>query len=346
MPGTPCVFYKHWIDCKRDIKNMIMLRNIAGINNESAWTQVESSKDRYVLTSEGSRMKLRAAVGKTANSYDAGDGWALMAEGYHWRYFLPTTAEKVMPSLASDSYYNEPQVVLRAATAKGAQIVYTLDGSEPTAQSAKVVSGYKLTLPYGSVTLKTALLTDGIVGEVVTRNYDVRKFSPYNITVYVNTDNVKWSNTYFWTWGGDGTHGPSNTSWPGDNVTTTVAQNGKNWFAKSFSINAPDDFVSFVFAQSSSVQTVDVAGVTATSYFEVLSNTDGQGHYYVKDVTTDQPTAITNIVVNATALRHTTVVALDGRMVRRFNSMVSEAEAVNGLSAGLYIVNGKKIAVK
>lgn len=346
MPGTPCVFYKHWIDCKRDIKNMIMLRNTAGINNMSAWTQEESSKDRYVLTSEGCRTKLRAAVGKTANSYDAGNGWALMAEGYHWRYFLPTTAEKVMPSLASGIYYNEPQVVLRAATAKGAQIVYTLDGTEPTAQSRKAASGEKLSLPNGIVTLKTALLTGNTIGEVVTRTYDVRKFSPYDITVYVNTDNVKWSNTYFWTWGGDGTHTPSNTSWPGDNVTTTVAQNGKNWFAKSFSINSPSDFVSFVFAQSNSVQTVDVAGITSTSYFEVLTTQDNQGHYYVKNVTADQPTAITDIVDNDDVQRPTTVVALDGSAVRRFSHTVSNAEAVSGLAAGLYIVNGKKIAVK
>ena len=41
MPGTPCVFYKHWTDCKQDIKNMILVRYIAGIHNEfSKWTPI------------------------------------------------------------------------------------------------------------------------------------------------------------------------------------------------------------------------------------------------------------------------------------------------------------------
>ena len=50
MPGTPCVFYKHWTDCKQDIKNMILVRNIAGIHNESNWSCTENSASRYVVT--------------------------------------------------------------------------------------------------------------------------------------------------------------------------------------------------------------------------------------------------------------------------------------------------------
>ena len=36
--GTPCVFYKHWIDCKQDIKAMINARQLAGITNTSNTT--------------------------------------------------------------------------------------------------------------------------------------------------------------------------------------------------------------------------------------------------------------------------------------------------------------------
>ena len=36
--GTPCVFYKHWIDCKQDIKAMINARQMAGITNTSNTT--------------------------------------------------------------------------------------------------------------------------------------------------------------------------------------------------------------------------------------------------------------------------------------------------------------------
>ena len=42
MPGTPCVFFRHWIDCKRDIKAMINVRRAAGIHNESAVKNISS----------------------------------------------------------------------------------------------------------------------------------------------------------------------------------------------------------------------------------------------------------------------------------------------------------------
>lgn len=347
MPGTPCVFYKHWTDCKQDIKNMILVRYIAGIHNESRWSCTENSAKRYVVTTTGKNMKLRAAVGTTANAYTpTDDGWALAAEGYHWRYFLPTSAETVFPSLPSGEYYNDPTVTLRAiSTAKDAQIVYTTDGTAPTASSAKVTNGAKIALHNGKCTLKAALLVNGKVGTIVTRTYSVHKFEAYNITVYVNTDNVGWTNCYFWTWGGDETHAPANSKWPGDNVTTLTEKNGKKWYSKQFKINTPTDYVNFVFAKSSSVQTTDVTGIKANAYFEILNKKDAQGHYLLKNVTADQPTAIIDIAANA-APATTTVVATDGRTVRRFKSAVSAAEAVDGLAQGIYIVNGKKILVR
>ena len=347
MPGTPCVFYKHWTDCKQDIKNMILVRNIAGIYNESNWSCTENSAKRYVVTTTGANMRLRAAVGTTANAYTpTDDGWALAAEGYHWRYFLPTSAETVFPSLPSGEYHNAPTVTLRAiSTTKNAQIVYTLDGSNPTASGTKVANGTKVTLPNGKYTLKAALLANGKVGTIVTRTYDVRKFEAYTFSVYVNTENVGWKNCYFWTWGGDDTHAPANNKWPGDNVTTLTEKNGKKWYSKQFKINTPTDYVNFVFAKERSVQTADVSGITTDAYFEIQNSKDSQGHYLVKNVTADQPTAIADITVSHNA-NATSVVALDGRTVRHFNSAVSTTEAVDGLAPGIYIVNGKKVLVR
>ena len=345
MPGTPCVFYKHWIDCKQDLKNMILLRNRVGINNESRWSRRESSTGRYVVMTTGTNGKLLAAVGTTANKYEGEEGWALAAEGYHWRYFIEKSQETAWPSLPSGTYYNAQSVTLRAVSATdGAQIVYTLDGSEPTAQSAKVDNGGKVNLPFGETTLKAGLLIGGKVSGVQTRAYKVNEFKPYSISVYVNTDKVGWTNTYFWTWGGDGSHAPNNKERPGDNVTSATEFNGKKWYAKSFNINSSSDYVSFVFAKSSSVQTVDVSGVTSTAYYEVQAEKDDQGHYLVKDVTKDQPTAVAGVVVDGNVCgAPTTVVALDGRAVRRFNCRVTTDEALNGLDAGIYVVNGKKI---
>ena len=347
MPGTPCVFYKHWIDCKQDIKNMIMLRNRVGISNESTYKREESSTGRFVFTTIGTNGKLLAAVGTTANKYTPDNTWTLAAEGYHWRYFMERTQETAWPSLPSGLYYNEPIVTLRAVSATdGAKLVYTLDGSEPTAQSTKVESGSTLTLPFGETTLKVGLLVGGNVTGVETRIYTVKEFKSYAINVYVNTDKVGWENTYFWTWGGDGTHNPTSKEWPGDNVTATVQQNGKDWFSKSFSINTPSDYVNFVFAKDTKTQTVDMSGITADTYFEVQDDQDDQGHYLVKDVTSGQPTGISGIADVAASARPTTVVSLDGRTLRRYPAHVSDAEAISGLAGGMYVVNGKKVVVK
>ena len=348
MPGTPCVFYKHWIDCKQDLKNMILLRNRVGISNESKYKREESTAGRFVFTTTGDNGKLLAAVGTTAADYSAPAGYALAAEGYHWRYFLETSQQTAWPSLPSGLYYNEPIVTLRAVSDDAdARIVYTLDGTEPVAASTAVANGTQIKLPFGTTTLKVGLLTGGNVTGVETRVYEVREFKPYDMTVYVNTDNVGWDNVYYWTWGGDDTHAPASKEWPGDNVTATVEVNGKQWFGKEFHINTPADYVNFVFANDSKTQTVDVSGVTSTSYYEIQADTDDQGHYLVKDVTKEYSTGITAIAVDKDGgSRATAVVSLDGRTVRRFNSRVATAEALGGLAKGVYVVNGQKVVLK
>ena len=347
MPGTPCVFYKHWIDCKDDLKNMILLRNRMGIHNESRVSRKQADAGLYVFTSEGTAGTLLAAVGTNAGTYGAPAGYALAAEGYHWRYFMPQTAETAWPSLPSGVYYNTATVTLRAISASaGARLVYTLDGSQPTAASRQAADGEQIALPEGNVTLTVGLLKDGAVTGIETREYDLRHFSPYDMTVYVDASNVGWNNVYYWTWGGDGTHAPANAAWPGDNLTATVEHNGRQWFGKSFRINTPKDYVSFVFAKDKDTQTADVSFVTATSYYEILADTDEQGHYLVKDVTSGNATGISAVGSQAAGSRATTVVSLDGRTVRRFGSHVDDASALAGLAKGIYVVNGRKVAVK
>lgn len=149
---------------------------------------------------------------------------------------------------------------------------------------------------------------------------------------------------YVWSWGGDGSHNPTAKSWPGDRVTTTTVLDGKTWYTLHYSINAKDDYVNFVFNSSNgSVQTANVQNVNRTSYLVVTTSKDASGHYLVKDVSDTYATAIAPITT-ATTQRPTTVTSIDGRTLRRFSTHVTASEATTGLPAGLYIVNGTKVA--
>ena len=68
--------------------------------------------------------------------------------------------------------------------------MYTTDGTDPTENSKKATNGQQLTIPVGITVLKVGLLVDGTVKNIITRNYNIIDFKPYNIKVYVNADNA------------------------------------------------------------------------------------------------------------------------------------------------------------
>jgi len=89
MPGTPCVFYKHWLDCKTEIKKMIAARKLAGINNKSSYINMSSSKDYYAVLTTGTKGKLLCVVGNTPEKYSANASqYTLIASGKGYRYYL------------------------------------------------------------------------------------------------------------------------------------------------------------------------------------------------------------------------------------------------------------------
>jgi len=330
MPGTPCVFFKHWIDCKKDIKAMIDVRHATGVHNLSVYENVASSKNLYVVNTTGTKGKLLCAVGPVATSYNR-SGYTKVLSGYHYAYLLENTMETAWVDLPSGEYEGTQQAMLTAVSAtSGAQLVYTTDGSTPTASSTKVASGTKITID-SDMTLTVGLLVGGTVKGVVTRTYTQAKPEEgTTIKVYVNVDKVGWSNVNYWTWGGDDTHTPTNDEWPGDKVTTKETIKGKTWYVKQFVIHNADDFVNFVFsAGSGSPQTVDINNIRTTTFFEVSTEKEGS-KYKVKDVTSDY-TAIEGVKMDTNVAP--VYYDLQGRRVfapRR----------------GLYIMDGKKVLMR
>jgi len=348
MPGTPCVFFKHWLDCKADIKNMILARKAARLHNQSATTTKASATGRFVIETTGADgNKLYAAVGPTAAELSVPSGYTEILSGYHYRYFLSNSTETAWADVADGEFTDAFDVKLTAVSAtSGAQLVYTTDGTTPTASNGTTVASGATINISTTTTLKVGVLAGGSVSEssVITRQYtkeDEEPFSPYEITIYVNGDNVGWTDYInFWTWGGDGTHTPSNTSWPGDKVSSTAVIGGKTWFCKTFTINSADDYVDFVFSYGSgSPQTVDVGGssygITETSFFEVSTEKSG-AKYKVNNVTDTYATAITT----ATAQPQT-----DGAAIYDLGGRYRGHDATR-LAKGIYVRAGKKFVVR
>ena len=90
MPGTPCVFMKHWQAYKQEIANMVAVRKAVGIHNMSKPTTMASTKDYYAVQVEGSDgKKLLCVVGSEAASYTPNGGdWKKVISGYHYLYYV------------------------------------------------------------------------------------------------------------------------------------------------------------------------------------------------------------------------------------------------------------------
>ncbi len=343
MPGTPCVFLTHWMACKKDIKMMINARKAAGIHNESSYANHTNSTGYYGVRVTGDKAQLLAVVGNNVANYTPNEQWQAIIKGYHYAYYLNRQAETAWIDLPSGQYDGAQTATLTAVSQQeGAKMVYTTDGSTPTAQSAQATTGTTVNIPVGTTVLKVALLTGTTVGEVVTREYTVTSFEPHDITAYVNTDEVGWTSVNFWTWGGDGTHTPANSSWPGDKVTATVQKDGRNWYVKTYRMNSADDCVNFVFSTNSgSPQTVDVNNISEDTFFVISAETEGG-----KNKVNTLSAGIDNAVAEQPTATGTTIYTADGRLVRTLAPGERMEQVLPTLPRGLYITGGKKYVVR
>jgi len=334
MPGTPCIFMKHWMAYPHEIAAMVDVRRAAGVVNTSSYTNMRSSKDYYAnLIKTNNENRMMVIVGDVEGFIPSAAQYTQVLEGYHYRYYMANSLETAWADKASGMYDEPFSVRLAAVTnSQGAQLVYTLDGSTPTASSAKAENGATVNIE-SDCTLTVGLLVDGVVKGIVSREYTFNNFVKTKITVYVDPTPVEWSSVNFWTWGGDDSHSPSK-GWPGDAAEGRTEIDGINWFYRTYTINSDDDLVNFVFSTGSgSPQTVDINGVKSTKFFEISTEKDGEKHL-VNDVTPIH-NGINDIFMNYADKAGGVVYDLQGR---RMNA--------DQLPRGIYVTGGKKFVIK
>ena len=337
MPGTPCVFMKHWIDYKQEISTMAAIRKAMGITNTSTTLAMGSTNNYYAVRTAGTNGNLLTVVGTTANSYTPNGNWTKIIKGHHFAYFVQNlTTSTPWIGLGSGTYDGEQEVLLTAiSNDSNAKLVYTTNGSNPTTSSTQVASGTRIKIDQ-SCTLKVGVLTNGTVSNIISRTYTITDaqeadliVNPGEVCAFFEAP-TSWSSTIkCWAW--DHNKGDVNYtggSWPGVACTKIGLRNGKEVWKWTF--------------KESDYQ--GTAG-TATKPTHIIFSNNGSpqtqpdfefsnGGYYNQSglVEVIPVTGITPVTVSDPVSR---IYTLDGRVVPTTD--------VNALPRGIYIVNGRKL---
>ena len=344
MPGTPCVFMKHWQAYKNEIRAMIAARKLAGVTNTSTYNQVTSNRNYYIVEVTGNNSKLICSVGSKAGQYNpTSQGYTKVLDGYHYVYWLQNSLEVAWADMPSGTYDADFDVMLSAVSAQsGAQLVYTTNGSNPTASSTKVATGTKIKISGKgtTTTLKVGLLVGSTVSKVITRTYTIKAEEveePFTIPDFCQVSAgetcaffeapLTWGNTiYCWAWGEGGSPNYTGGTWPGQACTKVGTRDGKGvwkWTYTGTLTTKPDKII---FSNNGAPQTENLSFTNAGYY-------DKNG---LKDVVTtgiDRPLSTPNAQPSA-------VYNLQGRYVGNTEQLGTS------LPRGIYIINGKKVVIK
>ncbi len=328
MPGTPCVFFTHWLEYKDEIGAMISARKVAGITNMSDY-EVKVATSAYYAVNVNKT--LFAAVGRLDKMENPGADWQKVLSGYHYAYFLNKSLETAFVDKASGIRDNSFKVKLIAVSKDAsAKLVYTTDGTAPTAKSKQVASGDEITISSDCV-LKVGLLVGGSVKGIITRNYTIQHVEEgpdafetpapgYTYNAYFVAP-ATWKNEVkCWAW--TKTANYTGGTWPGEKCYK-IGKNGKQYIYQWCyygTLTTPP--TSIIFNNNGSAQTDDLTFVNG-AYYDIKGKTTG-----ISTPQTIKPAVSSNIY------------SLDGRIVRR------NASSLDGLSKGIYVYQGKKVVVK
>ena len=181
MPGTPCVFLKHWQDYKPEIKAMIAARKLSGINNKSVYENIVSDAKYFANSIDG---KLLVVVGDEKQFMPEGGQWTKILSGHHYAYYLANTMETAWVNKGSGDFTEPFDIELKAVSnTDDAQLVYTLDGSEPSATNGTPCLSGTLLHVDATMTLKVGLLVNGVISGIITRTFNYQEAEPEPVVV-------------------------------------------------------------------------------------------------------------------------------------------------------------------
>ena len=279
MPGTPCIFSKHYELYKTAITNMIKGRRSCGVTNQSSCTSTQVNGGIIFVTT-GSKGKVMVRLGAAASSTPSTSEYQLVQQGTNYAFYITNgidwvNSEKTgkivgYPVIDKPSgvYANSVTVNVKPSMAS-TTLVYTTDGTTPTASSDQITGPTTLTFTENT-TLKVGVLMDGEVSGVVTRNYIIGDADQNSITVYVKSD----KETYLYAWNNDGT--TLSDAWPGTKLASKRTVGGQEFYYLTFEKPSPDYKINFILSEGDdTTKTQDVSDI-AGDVFYTYSNQEAR----------------------------------------------------------------------
>ena len=275
---------------------MIAARKLAGITNTSEYLRYSSPNitTYYAVTTDD---KLLCVVGDEAKLTPEPGEWTKILSGHHYAYYLANTMETAWVNKGSGTYSEPFDIELKAVSnTDDAMLVYTLDGSEPSATNGtQAHSGTLVHIdtfsPASSqqgVILKVGLLVNGAISGIITRSFAYQETSSEPEVVIPDFCTVAdgevcaffeapsfWESTICcWAWSDSPSENFTGGNWPGVacELLGTAANGNKVWKwtwdgkkQKGSSANQP---AKIIFNNSGQPQTEDLDFTQAGYYNE------------------------------------------------------------------------------
>lgn len=90
MPGTPCVWLKHWQTNKLAIKKQILVRKAAGIHSQSTIVTRSAPTTGFILNVQGTKGNVLLLLGGANSSTD---GYKLAVEGTNYKMYVSNSVD-------------------------------------------------------------------------------------------------------------------------------------------------------------------------------------------------------------------------------------------------------------
>ena len=201
-----------------------------------------------------------------------------------------TEQEPIDPSVATLSVdkesgeYIDQVTVTVTASFENATIVYTTDGTAPTASSPRATGSVTLSFNH-TTTLHAGVLHNGEVKNTITRNYKIRSSQAQKLHAYFIAP-ASWTSTiYCWAWNAQlGNKNYTGGTWPGQacNLVGSKLYNGLDIWEWDGGTVGDDIPTGIIFSNHGSPQTADLDFVNGAFY-----NQNGIVTFPIGDVNLD-----------------------------------------------------------